>query len=244
MTRTREFHATPRPRGGGARTAAVRMAAVLGGAALALAGCTTDSTGGAPAPGGTTTATTDTPTTVPGDGGTAAPEPTRADTPAPDPAPVDSPVSEPTRPHSTAPATTTTEAASGAFWDPCSIPESELVAVGLDPATEVRMAESMFAACEWQSTDRTFELILTHSGDSMDYVLTPGNYKDLRRSEYYGREFAVFRAASDSDNTGCLIVTPAEAGSFVFTLRNSQPDGEDACLTIQRVGTGLFHSLP
>ncbi|WP_282777692.1 DUF3558 family protein, partial [Nocardia sp. CC201C] len=189
-----------------------------------------------------------------GDGGTKAPEPTRADTApidspgseptradTPAPAPIDSPGPEPTRPDTTAPST---EPASGAFWDPCSIPESEVVAVGLDPATEVRTTESMFASCQWLATDRSFDLILTHSGDSMDYVLTPGNYKDLRRSEYYGREFAVFRAVSDSDNIGCLIVTPAAAGSFVFTLRNSRPDGEDACLTIQRVSAGLFHSLP
>ncbi|MBF6178263.1 DUF3558 family protein [Nocardia otitidiscaviarum] len=251
MRRTREFHPAPCLRGGGTRTAALRIAAVLGGAALALAGCTTDSTGSAPAPGEATAVTTTTgalttnpgigATTPPGDGGTKAPEPTRADSPAPDPAPVDSPVSEPTRADTAAP---TTESASGAFWDPCSLPESDLVAVGLDPATEVRMTESLFAACEWLSTDRTFELILTHSGDSMDYVLTPGNYKDLRRSEYYGREFAVFRAASDSDNIGCLLVTPAESGSFVFTLRNSQPYGEDACLAIQRVGGGLLNSLP
>ncbi|GAB4588810.1 DUF3558 family protein [Nocardia sp. IFM 10818] len=226
MTRTLESCVTPHRRGIQARTTAPRIAAVLGAAAIALTGCATDSTGGSPAPGGTTSvrATAGAPTTAQDDSGTAAPDPTEADPGGPATSAVDSPA--------------------GASWDPCSLPESDLAAAGLDSTTETRVSGSKYPACTWQSTDGTFETTIVASGDSMDAVLEPGTYHDLRRTEYYGRQMVVFRSVADSNQLGCHIATPAESGSIVFTVRRAKPGTANACHDVQRVGAALFNSLP
>ncbi|MBL1076001.1 DUF3558 domain-containing protein [Nocardia sp. 2] len=222
-------------------TTAFRIAAVLGGATVALAGCTANSPNDTPAANGTASATASAvvSTTVRGDDATTAPpraetpEPTRADTQAPG------------TPAGT-PSATTVNSPSGGSWDPCTLSESALSAAGLDLSTEARVSPSTYPSCKWQSTDRTFELIIVASGDSMDTVLEPGTYTDLRRSEYYGRQFALFRSVADSHKVGCHIATPSATGSIVFTVRNTRvaTDYGEPCNDAQRVGAGLFNSLP
>ncbi|MFC9996602.1 DUF3558 family protein [Nocardia sp. NPDC127526] len=231
MTRMPESCATPLRRGIQGRTTAHRLAAVLGVAAIALTACATDSTGGAPAPGGTTSvkSTPGAPTTVQDDSGAAAPDPTEADTGT-------------TAPGS--PAASAVDSPAGTSWDPCSLPESDLAAAGLDTSTETRVSGSKYPACTWQSTDGTFETTIVASGDSMDAVLEPGTFHDLRRTEYYGRQMVVFRSVADSNQLGCHIATPAGSGSIVFTVRRAKAGTANACHDVQRVGAALFNSLP
>ncbi|WP_194852738.1 DUF3558 family protein [Nocardia sp. SYP-A9097] len=239
---TRTGCAAPRRRGMWARANTFRIVAVLGSAAIALTGCATNSTDSASTPGGSTSVTAGVSTTVPAgagvtttvraDGGTVAPEPTSG--------------TESAAPTSGATTVSPVDAPAGGSWDPCSLPESELTAAGLSTSTAARVSGSKFPACKWQSADQTFELIIVASGDSMDTVLAPGTYTDLRRTEYYGRQLALFRAAADTHKLGCLIVTPASFGSIVFTVRNTrvQTDYGDPCGDAQRVGAKLFKSLP
>lgn len=213
------------------------IAAVVGSAAIALTGCATNSTDSSPTPGSTTsvTATVGAPTTAAGDGGTTAPEPTRADTGTAAPATTQS--GSPTASPVDSPSTT---------WDPCSLPASDLAGAGLNTTTETPVSGSKYPSCKWQANDGTFELIIVASEDSMDEVLEPGTYQDLRRTEYYGRQLALFRSVQDTHKVGCHVATPAQFGSIVFTLRNTRvgTDVGDSCADIQRVSARLFNSLP
>lgn len=237
-------------------------AAALCGAALLVAGC--DSTGDtAPAAGGGASATTGvastrTPAASGGDP-TAAPgstaEPTASGPTNEAGAPQPAPAAEPGPASSQAPAPTSAnpqapqaEPAAGAIWDPCTLPDSDVFAAGLDPATEQRITDAAFPnwrMCKWQGADRTFELVLGASDRTVGTVLEPGTFYDLRRTYYYGREVAQYRNVADTHKLNCYMVTPATYGTVEFNLRNTRlhTDVGDVCENAGAVGAALLNSL-
>lgn len=227
------------------RTVERRITAAACGAVLLLAGCGTTSEQATPSPANTPSAS--------------APGPSRADTPSPapsgpgavgSPAPPDTPAPEgpaapaPAAPES--PAAPTPGSPAGDYWDPCSLPESDLIPAGLQTASKERISLTSFPACKWLSADQTFDLVISTSDQTMDAVLDPTRVEDVRRSEFYGREFAQFRSLEDAHGIGCHIGTPADFGSIVFTARTLQvhTDAGDPCHDVNRVAAALFNSLP
>ncbi|MFI6868499.1 DUF3558 family protein [Nocardia sp. NPDC050406] len=215
-----------------------RCLVAVAGAAMLLTGCAANSGDTSPTPSaatsvpGTEVATT----TARGDGGSATTEPTRAESATTAPGTPASPVA-------------TTSASAGAFWDPCTLPDSDLSAAGLNTATETRLTDAAFPTwqmCKWQSTDATFELVIASSDRTIDDLLAPGTYYDLRRTEFYGRQLVQFRNVADTHKLSCDIGTPADFGSIVFAVRNIrvQTDVGNPCQDANRVGARLFNSLP
>ncbi|MCM6774333.1 DUF3558 domain-containing protein [Nocardia sp. CDC159] len=143
----------------------------------------------------------------------------------------------------------TTASAAASVWDACSLSESALSAAGLDTASKTRVRDSGNAAnrvCKWQSADQSYELVISASDSLLDDQLASGRYIDVRRTQYYGRDLAVYRAAQDTDKLGCYVGTPAAFGSIVFTVRNDRPRSGEAepCAVANRLGAALFRSLP
>ncbi|OBA41500.1 hypothetical protein A5789_14380 [Nocardia sp. 852002-51101_SCH5132738] len=216
---------------------------------MLLAGCDATSDNTAPTPGRTTsvaaTAAGLPATAAVGGGFTAAPAPPpEAGAPAPPPdagAPVTAPPGTP--------AATTAAPAAAAFWDPCSLPDSEIAAAGLNAAGKSRLSDSTYPTwkmCKWSSADETFELVIASSDRTVDDLLAPGTYQDLRRTEYYGRQWIQYRSVEDTNKIACDIATPAEFGSIVFAFRTAggKRNGVDTCAKGNEVGARLFRSLP
>ncbi|MET9287986.1 DUF3558 family protein [Nocardia beijingensis] len=223
------------------RTTGRGVATVACGAVLLLAGCETSSESTSPTPSRAASVTSSgaSSTTARADGGPAAPEPTRPD----------AGTTAPVITASGSPAATSAGSAAGALWDPCTLPESDLSAAGLDTTTKARISDATFPTwqmCRWQSIDRTFQLVIAASERTIDDLLEPGTYQDLRRTEFYGRQVIQYRSVADVHRLGCDVGTPAAFGSIVFAVRNTriQTDVGDPCADANRVGAGLFRSLP
>ncbi|MEU6587435.1 hypothetical protein [Nocardia sp. NPDC046763] len=143
----------------------------------------------------------------------------------------------------------TTAPAAGSVWDACSLSESALSAAGLNTASKTRVPDAGNPAsrvCKWQSTDQSYELVVTASDATMDDQLASGRYNDVRRTQYYGRDVVVYRAVQDTNKLGCYTGTPAAFGSIVFTVRNAvvQAGEGEPCAEANRLGAALFRSLP
>jgi hypothetical protein len=100
--------------------------------------------------------------------------------------------------------------------------------------------------CKWSSADQTFELVIASSDRTVDDLLAPGTYQDLRRTEFYGRQVVQYRSVADTNKIACDIGTPAEFGSIVFAFRTAggKPNGVDPCAKGNEVAARLFRSLP
>ncbi len=218
------------------------LAALACGAVMLVAGCGTtgDSAPGPTVPGSATRATA---TATAGAGESSASRP----------APAEDVITN--SPNTTAPAPSvenpspTTASPAASVWDACSLSESALAAAGLDTASKARVPDAGNPAarvCKWQSADRSYELVVTASDRTIDDQLASGRYTDVRRTQYYGRDVAVYRAAQDTNKLGCYTGTPAAFGGIVFTVRNDRPRGGEAepCAVANRLGAALFRSLP
>ncbi|MFE3262433.1 hypothetical protein ACFXPS_44010 [Nocardia sp. NPDC059091] len=136
-----------------------------------------------------------------------------------------------------------------AVWDSCTLSESALSAAGLDIATRTRIANNGFPAwqtCQWTSSDRAYELVVTASDQALEDPPAPSKYQDVARTEFYGRKILFYRSVQDTNKIGCYVATPAAFGSIVFTVRKTgvRADAGDACLYANRVGAALTNSLP
>ncbi|RDI68471.1 DUF3558 family protein [Nocardia pseudobrasiliensis] len=209
---------------------------------MLIAGCgtTTNSSPGPTGPGSTTPAAA---TTTAG----------TAEASASQPAPAEDVVTKSTNTAAPAPSvenpSTTTAPAAASVWDACSLSESALAAAGLDTASKARVPDAGNPAarvCKWQSADRSYELVVTASDRTFDDQLASGRYTDVRRTQCYGRDLAVYRAAQDTAKLGCYAGTPAAFGSIVFTVRNDRTQSGEAepCAIANRLGAALFRSLP
>ncbi|MEU1210837.1 DUF3558 family protein [Nocardia sp. NPDC005825] len=207
------------------------LAAAAGGAMLVLVGCGTTITSSGPTPISSSApqaAVTTPPAAQTGGPAPGAPVTTAAEVPAATPDHL-----EP------GPAATPEPAAP---WNPCNLSDSALSAVGLDTATKTAIGRS----CRWQSVDRTFELSITADDSSLETLLGSGKYVDIRRTNYYGREWVQFRAAQDTHKLGCYVGTPAPSGSITFTAKNIrvQTDFGDPCQDVNKVAGPLWKLLP
>ncbi|MFB8003145.1 DUF3558 family protein [Nocardia sp. NPDC056000] len=199
-------------------------------AAALLAGCGTTTVNTQPTSGTTAaTVTTLAPTTAGTGGEPTATPPTRDD---------------PTI--TTSPVATASATPAGSDWDPCVFSESELSAAGLSSTGKQRVTTSKYPACKWIAADGSFDLVAVASADSLDTVLAPGTYTDLRRSSYYGHDFALFRSVQDSNKIGCITASVAAFGTAVLTLRylGAPSDPRDPCHAVQKVSAALTKNLP
>lgn len=213
------------------------------GAVALLTGCGGASSDDSLASGTTTAAVSPTTSVV---GATESPSPS-ASVPADGTAPADPgsppPAAEPTP---VAPG----EPAPNASWDPCSIPEAELTAAGLDTATEEPIADPTYPGkqvwCRWQATDRNYTLTIGAPERTIDELVGSGEAEDVRRTEFYGRPAVQYRSVQDVDGVTCDLATARDFGAIVFHVRNNRPvpNEGDPCSDAGRLIAALVESLP
>lgn len=200
------------------------ITAVICGAALLLSACNGQVT---PAKGttgsaGSTSAAASAPTTAKADSGSA-PETTRTDS------------------GGDTPTTTMAAPVSDGPWDPCGIPSADLTAAGLDSGTRERVQRPDVRGCQWLASDGKYELLIESLNETVDQLLKPGAYRDLRRTEYYGRQVVVFNSVQDSNHIGCLMGVQTSTGSVLFTTRkhNGQSPTLEPCAAVQEFAAKL-----
>ncbi|MFE4456699.1 hypothetical protein ACFROC_05005 [Nocardia tengchongensis] len=205
------------------------ITAVICGTVLLLSACNGEATPAkgttAPATSGTTGSVTSTsaaanaPTTTRTDSGSA-PETTRTDS------------------GGDTPTTKTAAPAADGPWDPCGIPAADLAAAGLDSGTRERKDAR---GCQWLASDGKYELLINSLNETVDQLLKPGAYRDLRRTEYYGRQVVVFNSVQDSNHIGCLMGVQTSTGSVLFTTRkhNGQSPTLEPCAAVQEFAAKL-----
>ncbi|SNY81242.1 Protein of unknown function [Nocardia amikacinitolerans] len=232
------------------RATSLGIAAMACGAVMLLAGCGGTSVDSSQTPSGTTSVTASSTTSAAGrdEGGATPATPDKGDTESNGPAPTqaeDKP-STPTNAEGSSPAPTPAESR---IWDPCTLPESDLTAAGLNTATKERITDATYPSwqmCRWKSADQTFSVVIAASDRTIDDLLEPGAVHDVRRTEFHGRQVVQYRYVADTHRQTCDIGTPAEYGSIVFAVRNIrvQTDVGNPCQDANRLGAALFRSLP
>ncbi|MCP2290399.1 Protein of unknown function (DUF3558) [Nocardia amikacinitolerans] len=232
------------------RATSLGIAAMACGAVMLLAGCGGTSVDSSQTPSGTTSVAASSTTSAAGrdEGGATPATPDKGDTESNGPAPTqaeDTPPA-PTKAEGSSPAPTPAESR---IWDPCTLPESDLTAAGLNTATKERITDATYPSwqmCRWKSADQTFSVVIAASDRTIDDLLEPGAVHDVRRTEFYGRQVVQYRYVADTHRQTCDIGTPAEYGSIVFAVRNIrvQTDVGNPCQDANRLGAALFRSLP
>ncbi|MBM4724905.1 DUF3558 domain-containing protein [Rhodococcus hoagii] len=112
-------------------------------------------------------------------------------------------------------------------FDPCSIPEDVLRAIGLDPASESRDIQGVkqpgWSLCRWNDRDVSYFVTIFATGTAIDSILTNERFTDVTPIEINGREAFTVRETSDKRNEHCDVVVTA--GPDALMLRTDQSKG-------------------
>ncbi|NKT45237.1 DUF3558 domain-containing protein [Rhodococcus hoagii] len=130
--------------------------------------------------------------------------------------------------------TTKPEAGEPAF-DPCSIPEEVLRAIGLDPASESRDIQGVkqpgWSLCSWNDPDVSFFVTIFATGRPLDSILTDERFTDVTPVAINGREAFTVRETSDKRNEHCDVVLAAGPDTLMLQSDYAKglPPSESPC---------------
>ncbi|WP_430335055.1 DUF3558 domain-containing protein [Rhodococcus sp. ACT016] len=145
--------------------------------------------------------------------------------------------------------TTKPEAGEPAF-DPCSIPDEALRAIGVDPASEERdimdVKQPGWSLCSWNKPDRAFYVTIFATGMPLDAVLTSERFTDATPIDLAGRKAFTVREKSDTRNEHCDVVLAAGPDTLMLQADYGKglPPSESPCPLAIKNAQLLEPSLP
>ncbi|RVW02556.1 DUF3558 family protein [Rhodococcus spongiicola] len=136
-------------------------------------------------------------------------------------------------------------------FDPCSVPEDVLLAIGVDPATEERdimgVKQPGWSLCSWRETDRAFYFTIFATGRPLDAIRTNERAIDVTSIDLPGRgEAFTFRETSDTLNKHCDVLLTAGPDTLMLrtSLAKGLPPAESPCPQAIENAKLLEPSLP
>ncbi|RDI65046.1 DUF3558 domain-containing protein [Nocardia pseudobrasiliensis] len=149
---------------------------------------------------------------------------------------------------SSASPTTTDPAAS--LWDPCALPDSALVANGLDPATkQPGVLGKQFPGsktCAWTSTTKWYDLTVYSIGRSLQEIRDRTDLAGFTPTTVGSHEAIQFGDAGDPKALNCYIAVALEQGDVTFEAQTNYSVGKqgDPCAQVRRHADDLVKYLP
>lgn len=153
----------------------------------------------------------------------------------------------------TAPATTATQATTSQVtaWKPCDIPDSDIAAVGLNPATKQQDGPKGVKfpgldVCAWLGQKPNWYVLNIYSDHSHTYDEVVHNttlYKDPESVTVDGRPGT--RLVSATEDHDCTIAIDAKNSvQFQVSAKPSSREPGDACAEVTRITTALVKNIP
>lgn len=135
-------------------------------------------------------------------------------------------------------------------FDPCSIPDEVLRAVGVDPTSESRDIQGVkqpgWSLCRWNDPDLSFFVTAFATAVPVDSILTNERTTEPTPIALVGREAFTIRETSDKRNEHCDVLVTA--GPDTLMLRTSfakgLPPSESPCPQAIKNAELLEPSLP
>lgn len=135
------------------------------------------------------------------------------------------------------------------LWNPCtSIPDSAVVAAGLNPATKTADVAGVkfegWNVCRWKGAWYFLNLYSTDS--TFDSVKQNEKYKDFQSIAIGDRKSIRFVEVGDTDHGKCDVAFDVPQGAILFQLNTSIATGKqgDPCAELTRLANALENSLP
>lgn len=152
---------------------------------------------------------------------------------------------------SATPAPTTTTTAQATAWHPCSIPDSDIAGVGLNPSTKQEDGPGKvkfpgWDICSWLAEKPNWYVLNVYSTRDHSYDEVVHNttlYKNPEPVTVEGRPGTrLFSATEDHDCTIALDSKPPV--QFQISAKPSAREPGDACAEVTRITTALVKNIP
>ncbi|MBH0118368.1 DUF3558 family protein [Rhodococcus sp. CX] len=139
------------------------------------------------------------------------------------------------------------------LFDPCTLPDEALHAIGVDPATEspdfMGVQSEGWEVCGWEA-DWFYVTVFT-SDVTVEEFRTRPRTTDFRPVEVGNREAWTFRSTADSQRGLCDLVYPSSQGTVLIRagaqgteLMSKDGMREDPCVIAVRAATTLDPYVP
>lgn len=130
------------------------------------------------------------------------------------------------------------------MWDSCGIADADITRLGFraDSKQVVDGADGE-RSCRWQSTSGKSEVTIGSTRQTLQDFKQSGRYVDFSQVQAGGHSATQYRAAQDSNKTGCYVSFAVAGGQTLFVTRNLKSDAPEPCEATRRVVDGLSSYL-
>lgn len=139
------------------------------------------------------------------------------------------------------PATTTAKAETPAvMWNPCGIADADIARLGFRAdSKQVVEGSAGEPSCRWQSTSGKSEVTIVSSRQTLQDLQNSGRYTGFTPVRAAGHDAYQYRAAQDTNKTGCYVSFAVASGQAMFVTRNLKSDAPEPCAATVQVVDGL-----
>lgn len=137
-----------------------------------------------------------------------------------------------------------------AIWDPCSLPDSAISAIGMDPATKEKDVAGVkftgWKVCTWRATARWYDLVILSGTPTLQDIQRRTDYTGFKPETVAGRQAIEYVDGTDPDRLGCYIAVQMPYGSAAFKVFTRYEIGKqgDPCAQARRHAEDLAKYLP
>ncbi|WP_067706543.1 DUF3558 family protein [Nocardia yamanashiensis] len=127
-----------------------------------------------------------------------------------------------------------------AMWDACGIADADITRLGFQAGSkQVIDGADGERNCRWQSASGKSEITIGSTRQTLDEFKQSGRYVGFTQVQAGGHAATQYRAAQDTNKTGCYISFPVAGGQTLFVTRNLKSDAPEPCEATLRVVNGL-----
>ncbi|MEV6359918.1 DUF3558 domain-containing protein [Nocardia asteroides] len=162
-----------------------------------------------------------------------------------------------TEPITAQPSSTTAAAAptnadpAAGLWDPCTLPDSELSAAGLNPSTVKKdvagVAFEDWKVCSWQDSGKQYTFTMFATGHTLNEVKQRADYGEFVDTSVGTRPAVQYRTAGSSHDYSCSIAAQAPFGFIDFDVlvrHSARTTAPEPCAEVRRLAESLAVSVP
>ncbi|WP_433681610.1 DUF3558 domain-containing protein [Nocardia sp. CA-119907] len=149
-------------------------------------------------------------------------------------------------------AATTSADPEAAIWDPCTIPDSAISALGLNTSTKENKVAGVDATgwkvCSWQSEPKAYTLGVLSSDHTLEESKQRTDYTDYTSTTVGSRRALQYRNVGSSHDLGCWLSVEVPHGIVDFSVLNrygkTGASAGEPCAQVRHLSEALAQYLP
>ncbi|MGW4773852.1 DUF3558 domain-containing protein [Nocardia sp. NPDC004278] len=152
-------------------------------------------------------------------------------------------------PHTSTAATTSADP-EATIWDPCTIPDSAISALGLNTSTKDNKVAGVdftgWKVCSWLSVPKTYTLGVLSSAHSLEEVRQRTDREGFTPTTVGSHQALQYQVVGDTQNLKCYISAEVPHGMVDFLVQNRYgvAGAGDPCVEAHRLSDALAKYLP